>query len=718
MHKRRDDIQEHLSKIDVQQRIIKAISNARSQATVTIAQAAELFRFSENQLRDWEQRDLLTPERPKHDKGIKGRRLYSASEFTKLAIIQELLNADYNPGEITPVVYELWTEILSKLPADYAQDASQYQLSPLLGTELSSGPMDDFVDGVYEQQLFFRYISARLAYVALMLIGEEMPLIKVALILPYNEPPVDLLIPRNKPTSLQLLGESLVGWLGNTRTFYMRMMKAPTFAYASDYRVEPLRETTKLEIQQEERYWSRTWILLQREAPKLFFSKEMVETLQRLLQPLYDRAYQWKDFWGYGERYSIDPAINFSSSAKSTDAILTGLANMIVESGGKNEQGQSRWRFCCILLPKDIHVSLPQQSLVVRAGSTHSPHKPHLVMISPEGTSIALSLRAFQSGHIAYRHNISVEDLTIELRQEEGDIRSAIALPAGAQDSNPVAVLYIASDQPDSFSESDQRLLQLYCRIIEEFVRSYFARNQSYANMSAVIADPGVVDVAFKKFWSEEDFISDTEKLLSDIQNALDEREAHEALETSSTGKPEEALSFIGIDIDDQSTIANRYGDRLARNLSLEMGQRVRRHLLPIFRRSEAWQLYHIYGDRFYLMLQGVAMERARVEAEKLREGLKGSYKVEAKRTTTDAVPLPDSLVEVQNVTVRLAVTSYPHDKLYDMLQQMKLKDVTANILRSLDAGLKRGKDDETTHGNVVYSWDSERLDFIRVSPS
>ena len=714
MHKHRDPIQEHLSKEDVQQRIKQAISRARSQATVTITQAAELFSFTENQLRDWEDRKLLNPERPQ---GAKGRRLYGAAEFTKLAIIQELMQEDYSPGEITPQVYRIWTNIVAAEPLDLsdAQIANQYYLSLPQESQVSSDPIDVFVDTVYQKELFFRFIAARLLYVALMLIGEEMPQIKVAIILPRQEPAAELLIARDKPADLQALGESLVGWLGNTRTFYMRLMGAPTFKYTTDYRVEPLQVTVP-NTRKEEMYWSRTWIVLQREAPELVLSKEWVETLQRLLQPLYRRSQQWKDFWGYGERYGIDPAINFSSSAKSADAILTGLANMIVETGGKNEQGESRWRFCCILLPKEENVSLPQQSLIVRAGSTHSPHKPHGVTISPDGPFIALSLRAFQSGHIAYRHDISSEDPTIELRHEEGNVRSAIALPVGAQDGSPVAVLYIASDQPDGFLESDQRILQLYCRIIEEFTRSHIARRQSYAKLSAIITDPGVVDAAFKKFRSEEDFIHDTEEFLLRISGLDFGKEAALVVDSDNRGRAEAVLSFVGIDINNQSAIANRYGDRLAHNLSLQMGERVKALLLPIFRRSEDWQLYHVYADRYYLMLQGIPMVRARIEAEKLRKGLKGSYKVDAVRTTLEPAPLPDWLVDVPNVTVRLAVTSYPHDKLSDMLQQMQPRDVIANILRSLDAGLKRGKDDDETKGDVVYSWDNESGDFIRTS--
>ena len=46
-------IKDHLQKDDVQKRIQQNIRNGRSEATVSIGRAARLFKFSENQLRDW-----------------------------------------------------------------------------------------------------------------------------------------------------------------------------------------------------------------------------------------------------------------------------------------------------------------------------------------------------------------------------------------------------------------------------------------------------------------------------------------------------------------------------------------------------------------------------------------------------------------------------------------------------------------------------------------
>src|SRR5690242_20362186 len=111
MNEHRDSVQIYLQNGDVQRRIQQDILRARNKATVTIKQAAELFDFTENQLRDWEDRGLLTPERPQHETGVKGRRLYGPAEIVKLAIIRELRDAKYPPSEIPANIDQVWATI-------------------------------------------------------------------------------------------------------------------------------------------------------------------------------------------------------------------------------------------------------------------------------------------------------------------------------------------------------------------------------------------------------------------------------------------------------------------------------------------------------------------------------------------------------------------------------------------------------------------------------
>src|SRR6202011_5236628 len=64
------------------------------------------FDFTENQLRDWEVKNRLTP-----NKSAGGQRLYPLSELDKLAIIRELLDAKFSPGDIPENIDIIWNAI-------------------------------------------------------------------------------------------------------------------------------------------------------------------------------------------------------------------------------------------------------------------------------------------------------------------------------------------------------------------------------------------------------------------------------------------------------------------------------------------------------------------------------------------------------------------------------------------------------------------------------
>src|SRR6266852_1547186 len=135
-------IREHLQSKEAQIRILKNIERGRSEATVTIGRAANLFDFTENQLRDWEVRRLLTPH-----KSAGGQRLYPLSELDKLAIIRDLLNAKFSPGDIPDSIDKIWNAIC---PSDGHKP-------PMLdlGTE-EHLPIDQRVERT-DKALFWRY---------------------------------------------------------------------------------------------------------------------------------------------------------------------------------------------------------------------------------------------------------------------------------------------------------------------------------------------------------------------------------------------------------------------------------------------------------------------------------------------------------------------------------------------------------------------------------
>ena len=103
-----EKIQRHLKDENAQRRVHEDILKAREDATVTIGRAAQLFNFSESQLRDWEGKGLLKPRR---SKGSEGQRLYELTESDKLALIKEFLSQGYSLGNIPLNIGDIWHEV-------------------------------------------------------------------------------------------------------------------------------------------------------------------------------------------------------------------------------------------------------------------------------------------------------------------------------------------------------------------------------------------------------------------------------------------------------------------------------------------------------------------------------------------------------------------------------------------------------------------------------
>lgn len=708
-------IKELLQSKEAQERIGQNIQRGREQASVKIGNAARLFGFTENQLRDWEKSGLLKPSRstkpesPEQEGKSPGQRQYSLAELDKLAIIKELMDAGLSPGGIPGDVDTIWNEIF---PSD-DQETLELKSNE---SDIDHMPIDDRVEFIYHNELFWRYYVSSVLRLSLMLICEDIPGYAAALILPLQTKHLSASV--RQLADLSEIGESLIGWLGQTRSFYTFLTSAPSFKYPSDYRVYPLRAID------EDVPRDSTLIVVERRARSLILNDAVVETVRHLLTPIYENIPVWCPCFSRNLHDLTYPAIDFNDSTNPSDMILDGLADMIVRLGGRLLDGRDRWRFCCILLPKEPWQPLQQRSLVVRAQSKHAPHKIGVTTVSPTEPLIGLSLKAFQSGHVIYQHEISkVKNPMIAHREKEGPIRSAIAVPIGAEVGQPLAVLYVVSDEPDAFSASDQHLLRMIGRIIEEVLLTYHARQQVTQSLGDLIEKPMVIDRSFGDFLSENEFIRDVEKLLVAIKSQIGEwkeplpREEVPLAEREARYRAEqlsgEVISLIAIDIDNQSNLANKYGDRITRNLSMEIGQKIQKSLPVLFKEHLDCQLYHIYADRFYLLLKRTPLEKACEIAERLRQALKGSYKIDALRLSVEDPLRIESMLDLEDVTVRLGVSSYGYKKLGEILQRYPFEtavvEVRTSIALELDEALARGKN---KGGNIVIAWHPQAWEY------
>jgi len=708
----RQQIVEYLQQPDVQDRIRQSFQQIRQEANVTMSVATALSGYSENQLRYWEEMNLLKPLR-----ASKGHRLYSFQELDKLAIIRELLNKGFSPADIPPNIDQLWRTITAS--NEQLQTASEQQNGqelPTLQDKIASLSINQHIeDG--RNDLFWRYFVSQILHMSLLLISKDVPRTTLGLVLPLNTtiPPGSITLMEE----LCELGPSLVAVLGKSRSSQTFLSEERlVFEYPTDFRLLPLAVMT--EDQLEEAPSEPTLIYLQRRSKRLTLSAPVVETIRRLLKPIYEDVQRLYRCFGPGMR---DVLISSTDLQNDSDILLNGLVEMIIRSGGETPQGQPRWRFCCILMPKDSALPLHQRSLVVRVQSKLAPHTSGETTATPDSATSSLSIRALQSGHIVYLPKISSTDSTTPFgKKDEGPVRSAIAIPIGGENGLALAVLYIASDEVAAFSENDQRVLRILCTMVEEQLKMYFIRQQATQKLTDIINEPALVDAFFKAFRSENDFTHDVEKLLETIQNEKQEHffesnesnaGIHSETDVPSKEPSKRHLSFISVDIDKQSSLANIYGDLATRNLAHKVGLHIQELLRVGFKEYPQCKLYYIFADRFYILLEGFTPDQAHTMARRLKQSLAIPYKFDALRTSVDSPLRPESMLEL-SITVRLGVTSYEFAKLREILDQHSPEDavpeVRSIICSALNKALDVGRDEG---GNKVVAWDNETRQFI-----
>ncbi|MGH2496420.1 MAG: MerR family transcriptional regulator [Ktedonobacteraceae bacterium] len=680
-------IKQHLQDRDAQNRILKNIERARSETTVTIGRAASLFDFTENQLRDWEVKNRLTP-----TKSAGGQRLYPLSELDKLAIIRELLDAKFSPGDIPENIDAIWNVIRP------AEGSSLSVQKGLIG-KAEKQPIDQRVEQA-ERDNFWRYFVSQVMRLSLLLICEDIPDTIVGMILPLRKLEYDEI---TDAASVGRAGPSLIGWLPLNRAFYSFFDTSPSFEYSSDFRVEQFRapgvESSPL----------TPLIIVQRRTRSLFLSARLVQSVQRFLTVLHYHINDWLPCFDYGMRDFVYQVADFARGPDVADRTLNDLMNRVVELGGKTANNMDRWRFCGLLLPQDGTLPIQQRNLEARVHSEQTPARWNTIVLSKNYPG--LSFRAYQSGHVIYRPDIPISDQILPNRETEESTRSAIAIPVAGENGMAVAALYIASDEVDAFSQADQRALRLMTRMIEELLATYQARQQVVGRLANLINNPGMVDLAFREFLSEDDFINDLETFLKTIQTRND-------IEPDSRPdpsiKPNEAISFIVVDIDNQGSLAAKYGDQVARNLSREVGLRIRGQL-RLLSNPEYQKLYHVNADSFYMKLVGMPLDEARNLAQTLYTLLGGDYRIDARRVIMGRPMSREDMLELPGVSVRLGVSSYQYSKLKEILQKhptaAPVVEARDQILSNLDESLKRG---QMEGGDAVFTWDYDLVAFVR----
>jgi DNA-binding transcriptional MerR regulator/GGDEF domain-containing protein len=714
-----EHIRNYLEDKKVQERVTKSMQDAHSKATVTISKAAGLFDFSESQLREWEKRGLLKTERTAlqgDSKTSKGHRQFSPDELDKLALIKELLDQGYSLGEIPQNIDGIWEQIKAEQKVFTIPGTAEQSMQPVEATQepVIVPPIDQLLDNA-DYELFWRFYATNALRLSLSLLAEYNPNTMIGLVTPLGS---------NTPSSVTTaniadLGECLIGWLIPGYSFYLLYTARPSFEEYTDFRMHPLQAMQ-----------DNTWTVVQRKPGWLNINSRVRTIIQRLLAPLYEQKQEWLPFFKAGQHSFSFPTADFVPEAAKNPSKrihLTRLVNLAVSMG--SDKG---WRFACILTPNNQQLSLSERQLIVEAASENAPEaykeKLEKSIIRPTDTVISVSMRAYQSGRICYRHRAVAQDKSILNYDMEQPIGSCIAVPIGGEEAKPLGVIYLASSQQDAFREDDWRLLRMIARMAQELLETYQTRFKVTEQLKSLIEKPALADQAFdvEEVSSETELIERLERLLQvvwlrdDLKGPLSEILAQDDIREHRAALNKyyytnDVLTFYCFDVNDQTSLAQKYGEVMARNLSREVAIRARNKLKTLFSSSD-FLLCHAYEDRFYVFLGGIPLDEARTKAWALKKELDCVYKIDALRFSAEQ-PTPLEMLVRAEITVRMGINCYPAIKAYELMQRLVYKLDPPNLQAAVVSAIRNDFDDLLKLGPGVWSWDPVQWQWIELQP-
>jgi GGDEF domain-containing protein len=177
-------------------------------------------------------------------------------------------------------------------------------------------------------------------------------------------------------------------------------------------------------------------------------------------------------------------------------------------------------------------------------------------------------------------------------------------------------------------------------------------------------------------------------------------------------------ISLFGVDIDDFSSIQRMHGDRVARQLTREIGQRLGQRLnASLINGVPNARLYRIWSDRFYLLVRDENEQQSIERAEQIRKDIARDYRVQLELDAASDQRPPIS------VHVRLVGATFGLSDLKALWDSSE-ENVTlcaAQLSRILEDGLKRASDELNPDERSVW-WDTRNKLFqptanLRIPP-
>jgi DNA-binding transcriptional MerR regulator/GGDEF domain-containing protein len=710
-------------------------ASARTELTTSIGEAAKLANISPEKARYAEAIGILSPGRSQVNTVNKGspHRRYSLGELNRLIVMGDLIDHGFSMSDIAHYLNR------ERNNADIILDSIQ---APDIATRLREA----------ETSYIQRMLIPRLLYFTQCLLLGDVVDCSIALVLPVETDESALLanIPVTQADDLPLVGPSLVGWHSRSHPYCVFYMREPRMDDSTRYELRPVDEMCReAGVADVDTQPTGAYLLIERGFAHLLHAsstarvrpetesphgdaekkhpnpRAVAHRLLRFLRTPGDEGNQT-----FGHRYStFGDGMVYSSpefmSDMTGDTLLMEIAELVVRLGNavKTDKSSRRgsWIFSAILRPDNPSLPPGRQSLVVTAQSKMSPHILGVTRLTP-GKNEGLSSLAALSGHLLLRRAMESTDAAIADAGFEGEPGPALALPVLGSFGRVMAVLYIRSKYEgdtsthETFTFDDQLLLRVIGHTIGGIVAGYRGNYLARNVLAGMIEQPRNVDRFLQEFKSANAFWVDLETALKgQIDILATSKETRDGAAENSRTNP---ITLLAIDIDGHSNIFNEYGHNTARSLIRALGRRIAGQ--PLLTSSSLMgasshtrnNLYHIYGDRFCLLLENISRQDAESYAINLRDMLSGNYTLEISRAS-DGQTASASSFRLHNVSVRIALISYDRSTLRKLLAPVTpaspathshahepVQYVISVIMNALDAGLNQGK--QTGPGSVT----------------
>jgi len=735
-------IHDHLNNPETRQRLNERFAAAREQLTTSIGEAARIAGMSPEKARYVEVAGILSPGRstprpvnehegdtPDEQRISVGHRRYSLRQINRLIIMGDLMDYGFGMTDIGRYMHRDQNAVDSLVESIQASDPT---------TRLRAA----------ESAYVERMLIPRLMYFTHSLLLGDVVDCSIALVLPVG----DITTCRERISrveDLSQVGPALVGWHSRSHPYCVLFMREPLMDDATRYVIRSVDDMCEAAGVTEAREQpTGAYLLIEREFAHLLDAPATGRPLAdveaptgeapnpravayRLLRCLRQPADEARHVFGHSFSTVSDGMVYSSPEFMSDmtgDQLLTAIADLVVQLGNeqisKTTPRRGEWVFSAILVPDNPSRPPGKQSLVVRAQSKRSPHIVGVTKLTP-GRNEGLSTYAALSGHMILRRAVdsadpAIADTGVDI---EGAPGPTLAMPAVSSTGKVLAVLYVRAvygkngSTNDTFTANDQLLLRVIGHIIGGIVFSYRGNVLTRNRLREMIDQPKRVDRFLREFKTMNDFWSDLNTMLQRQQNAPSSvARATDAVDNDAPNP----ITMLAVDIEDHSTLINTYGSNTARHLIRAVGRRIASQPFvtssPLIGAATGARnkIYHLYGDRFCLLLENASMTSAQSYARGLQHLISGSYSLEVTHVDETGHTVAAAAITLHKVGVRLAVVSYSGAKLGQMLQAATppepvtehktyepVQYVLGGIMSVLDAGLSQAK--QVGPGSIVW---------------